>query len=214
MRTSLLDILCRFGVELLGKTVRIRLEDGCGLPAEKMAGYWHGDSVGVMLLLRHLHRNENLSVTTVTTADRRGDIIEGIIRRYGADCLRVRDGTAARHSLRDMQREAENRSRVFALALDGPTGPYHKPKRLLSSLARRAGRESLFVQFEYSAAIRLNSRWDRYAIPLPFSRILVRTVPADLIYAQAETGNESAVFSENSGDAEIPACFQPGQNMI
>ena len=57
---------------------------------------------------------------------------------------------------------------------DGSQGPKYsaKPGGLL--VARVANSPMLLLSFEYGRNIKLKS-WDRFVIPLPFSRVLVRT---------------------------------------
>ena len=124
------------------------------------------------------------------------------MERYGARAVRVPYGVAIRHSLGRLTREAEEGG-ILAAALDGPTGPLHKPKKLLFRLAQRSGRQVVQLRFSYSAAIRLR-RWDHYAVPLPFSRVNVRIEPVGAVsledltdFARIERRLQTVIALEN-----------------
>ncbi len=58
---------------------------------------------------------------------------------------------------------------------DGSRGPKYEAKSGALLVARASGSPVVLLDFSYSHAIRLSS-WDEFAIPLPFSRIRVRTM--------------------------------------
>lgn len=156
-------------LELVARTSRVVMRGTENVTGDTLIGFWHGDSYCMQLVLRELAPRYP-RVRIVVTADRRGDYIDRMARHYGGEALRMRDGVSARHSLRTL-REASRASGIVAAALDGPTGPLHRPKKLLFQLASDAGKEVACISFAYSRVIRLRRRWDRYVIPLPFCRI-------------------------------------------
>ena len=58
------------------------------------------------------------------------------------------------------------------LAPDGPDGPTHEPKGGLVFIARKAGALIVPAGAFTTTGYRI-PRWDRYVVPLPFSRIAV-----------------------------------------
>jgi lysophospholipid acyltransferase (LPLAT)-like uncharacterized protein len=56
---------------------------------------------------------------------------------------------------------------------DGPKGPARVCKPGVVSLAKLTGRPLILMGLEYSRCWRLRN-WDRFALPLPFSRVDVR----------------------------------------
>lgn len=211
---GLLTHILRPGIELLGRTVRLEVDNPEALAPDRMIGYWHGDSCGAMLLLRLLRRR-GVEAATAVTADSRGDVIEGVMARYGLRAVRVRDGLAARRALPELAAAAADRERLFALALDGPTGPLHTPKRLLFQLACRTGRGVVQLRFHYSAALRLR-RWDHYALPLPFSRVTVEVRPLGNITKQLlrEFPEVAARLAGSEYGGEAAEYFKLEENMI
>ncbi len=135
-----------------------------------MVGYWHTDSCCVQLVLKQLSRREH-KIKVIVTADKRGDTIERMINRYGAEALRLPDGLKMRPFFKELKEESKARSEILAASLDGPLGPLHEPKKLLFLLASQADKEVVYIHFQYRNVLRLRNRWDRYVIPLPFCKI-------------------------------------------
>lgn len=59
----------------------------------------------------------------------------------------------------------------IAVALDGPLGPRHEPKKLAFYLSEHAEEAFVGISLSYSSCIRLTRRWDKYVIPLPFTTV-------------------------------------------
>jgi len=57
--------------------------------------------------------------------------------------------------------------------VDGPLGPYRKVKHGVVVLAKRTGRPIVPVGVSSAWRITLKKRWDRYTIPLPFTRSVI-----------------------------------------
>ncbi|MBW4080603.1 hypothetical protein [Paenibacillus sp. S150] len=127
----------------------------------------------MQLLLRKLS-GQFKGIKVIITTDARGSYIEGLLKVYGAEAVRMPDGLRIRHFLEALQRIGKDEG-ILAGALDGPTGPIHCPKKLLFKLAETAQKEVVCVSFHYSRVLRLWKRWDKYAIPLPFSSITVKS---------------------------------------
>jgi lysophospholipid acyltransferase (LPLAT)-like uncharacterized protein len=135
-----------------------------------MVGYWHGDSCCAQLLLQQLSLKKN-KIKVIVTADKRGDTIEKMINRHGGEAIRLPDGLKMRPFFKELRLGSKARGEILAASLDGPLGPLHEPKKLLFLLASQADKEMVYLHFQYRNVLRLENRWDRYAIPLPFCRI-------------------------------------------
>ena len=61
------------------------------------------------------------------------------------------------------------------IAVDGPAGPYHKPKTGIFHIAHRSGNLILPIGVAYSHRIKSFWRWDKYQIPLPFCKCALVT---------------------------------------
>ncbi len=135
-----------------------------------MIGYWHTDSYCIQLILQKLSFKAH-KIKVIVTADKRGDTIEKMINRYGAEAIRLPDGLSMRPFFKELKEESKAHGGILAVALDGPLGPLHEPKKLLFLLASQADKEMMYIHFRYRNVIRLRKRWDQYVIPLPFCKI-------------------------------------------
>ena len=96
-----------------------------------------------------------------------------MLQACGGHALRVPDGFAAFGALKKILQDSYESTRSIAVALDGPLGPRHEPKKLAFYLAEQAQESFVGISVSYHGCIRLFWRWDHYAIPLPFSRVSV-----------------------------------------
>ena len=71
---------------------------------------------------------------------------------------------------------------------DGPRGPRYKLGPGVLFLAQQTGAAILPIHIEYSQAVRLKS-WDRFMIPLPFTK--VRVILDHLIFVAPEADLEA-----------------------
>lgn len=156
-------------LRLVSVTGRFNLINGDLIKDNTMVGYWHGDSYCMQLVLAEIGKNNRINV--IVTADKRGDIIEGMIKRKGARALRLPDGMNMRPFFRKLKKFAIKEEGILAASLDGPLGPLHEPKKLIFLLAAEAKKPVAYIHFQYKRVIRLKKRWDKYVIPLPFCRI-------------------------------------------
>lgn len=122
-----------------------------------------------------------------------GELLNHVGRRFGFAVVRgstTRGGTTAlRQLLRDL-----GGSRHLGLTPDGPKGPRRQCQFGVVYLASRLGLPVVPVGFGYSRCWRARN-WDRYAVPLPFSR--VRCVSAHPIVVPPRLGTDGlAVYQQ------------------
>ncbi len=157
---KLLELTCRIevrGMELIGRGI--------------LGGFWHEDSLAMNLLLRRVGAM-SLRPHILVTADRRGDTIERIVQACRGRAVRLScQRGAALAASRELLGLLKNDRGVLAVALDGPLGPRHQPKRLPFLLGCKSACGMIGIKVGYTKEIRLKSRRDQYAVPLPFSGI-------------------------------------------
>lgn len=204
---SLLQWLFDSYLKLIERTVRIKWIEDTRFGDSQIFGFWHEDSFFMILVLEKLaHRT--MPVDVIVTADTRGNYIEHMIKRSGGNALRVPDGFKAFAALKKIVKDNYEKDHSIAVALDGPLGPRHEPKKLAFYLSEHGDEEFVGISISYSSCIRLNRRWDKYAIPLPFSQVTVAVkdygvveknqVPALPVNADgAEYGSENEREKEN-----------------
>lgn len=159
-------------LKLLKKTVALQWSENDVCGNGQIVGFWHEDSLFMNVVLSELSKYTN-PVDVIVTADSRGDYIEEMIKQSGGQALRVKDGSAGFKALKTIVKNAYETTHSLAVALDGPLGPRHEPKRLAFYLAEQAQEDFVGISVTYSNCIRLRWRWDKYAIPLPFSVVTV-----------------------------------------
>ena len=207
IRQNILQWLFTKYLELIDRTVQIEWHEENTYGDSQIFGFWHEDSFFMILVLEKLaHRTTPVDV--IVTADTRGNYIEHMIKRSGGNALRVPDGFKAFAALKKIVKDNYEKDHSIAVALDGPLGPRHEPKKLAFYLSEHGDEEFVGICISYSSCIRLNRRWDKYAIPLPFSQVTVAVkdygvveknqVPALPVNADgAEYGSENEREKEN-----------------
>lgn len=169
---KIISFLYKNYIELVAYTSCIEIKGDLekGILRDAVIGFWHGDSFGVNFLLREL-MNPKQDVSVIVTADQRGNYIERILNIYGAQALRMPDGARLRHFLNELKQMAQLPNHALGIALDGPLGPLHEPKKLGAMLAYEGDKPYVLIRVEYTRKIHLTKRWDRYAVPLPFGKM-------------------------------------------
>ncbi len=169
----------RAGVSLLEavlRTVRVDLERGEEVAAYDRAGrpylavFWHAR----LLPLAWAYRGSGIA--TLISRSRDGRLIADVASRWG---YRVERGSSSRGGsagLRAIVRHLQAGRRV-ALTPDGPRGPARVMKAGPLRAARLTGAPLVPVAVAASRAWRAGS-WDRFLVPLPFARVLVRFGPS------------------------------------
>lgn len=128
--------------------------------------FWHGDSFSIYPILK----GEKLDI--ITTRDRRGDYITSLCNSYGYKTIRLPDESRKGKFLFKIKKQInEIDNSNLAIALDGPLGPYHVPKDFPFVLTRFSRRRIIPINLHIKKKITVNSRWDKFKIPLPFNEI-------------------------------------------
>ena len=159
-------------LKLLEKTVHMEWDEDRLYGNSQIFGFWHEDSFIMNLVLKNL-RGKTAPVDVIVTADTRGNYIEHMIKKCGGNALRIPDGYAAFGALKKLMQSSYEQSRSLAIALDGPLGPRHEPKKLAFYLSEQSGDDFVGISVHYSSCFRMFWRWDHYAVPLPFSTVTV-----------------------------------------
>lgn len=99
-----------------------------------------------------------------------GEIIAQIIGRWGYKPLRGSSSHSVVKAWNEMKRELEDGGELIIVP-DGPRGPDRKMKPGALKLAKETG--AYLIPFSFSSSRKKNLKsWDRFLIPLPFSRVV------------------------------------------
>ncbi len=144
--------------------------DAAGRPAIWTS--WHGVTMMVSGYLFHHFTGNESNMLIILPDDWRGDTLAEWIRISGGTSFAVsmeENSLVAARRFLQLVREAKKGKSTY-LNPDGPDGPSGIPKPGLAFLASRSGAAILPMGLYTPSRMQL-SRWDRYSLPFPFSRI-------------------------------------------
>jgi lysophospholipid acyltransferase (LPLAT)-like uncharacterized protein len=126
---------------------------------------WHGH----LLSLTWRRRGEGITVMISEHSD--GEIIARIVEGWGYRTVRGSTSRGAGRALLGMVRELES-GREFAITPDGPRGPAGVAAAGVLLASNRSGAAIVPMRGDFSNAWQ-QGNWDRFAIPKPFSKIVI-----------------------------------------
>ena len=162
-----LGVVVRLYLTTLRVTVRLDPALDPSDPQPWILSFWHGEQLPLLL-----YRRRRPTVALVSRSDD-GQMQTWALRVQG---LRIERGSSSRGGARGLVAIVRRllRGEDAAFALDGPKGP----RCTVRAGARAAARLSAGVLVPMGSAaprsIVLERAWDRFRIPLPFSRVAVR----------------------------------------
>jgi lysophospholipid acyltransferase (LPLAT)-like uncharacterized protein len=131
-----------------------------------LAVFWHGKYLPLFPLAKGKH------AVVITINSFRGRVIGEICKRFGyRPVLLPVDANA--HGFPALVDQVKGNASLIALALDGPTGPFHRIRSGALTLSAVHGVVLAPIGVASSRKIVMRSRWDRQEAPLPFSRVAV-----------------------------------------
>lgn len=158
-------------IRLIGPTLRFAVswEEGAPGSLEKrpiIYSFWHR----CVFPATYLWRGLDIRVMTSQSFD--GEYVARIIQKFGFVPVRGSSSRGAVRALLGMRRDVEQGWTV-AFTIDGPRGPMYAAKPGPVLLARSTGVPMSVFHIALDDAWVLNT-WDRFMIPKPFSRALMR----------------------------------------
>lgn len=169
-------------VSLICSTLRVRFsfEEGAVSGFEEIHPgifpFWHGCVFPSIWIFRQ----QRLAVMTSRSLD--GEYIARVIERFGFVPIRGSSSRGGQRALLEMTSFVQHGGGA-AFTIDGPRGPRHVAKKGPVYLARASGVPITAFYAAVEKKWEFNS-WDRFVLPKPFSRVLVRVakkvhVPSD-----------------------------------
>ena len=180
---QVLEVFGPWIIRLLGYTLRVKRVNAAGVDklfAEKqpfLLCVWHGR----MLVPIFVHRNQGIIAMISQHAD--GEMVMRIVKKLGYGAVRGSSKRGGKAAFSD-RLDKLSKGNVGAMLPDGPTGPRHHLKKGTLMLASQSGVPLVPITFAAKSCRQLNS-WDRFLVPLPFTRCVVYYdepihVPADI----------------------------------
>ncbi|MEE2752258.1 MAG: DUF374 domain-containing protein [Myxococcota bacterium] len=177
-------------IRLVSKTWRIEVDTSAvSLDNENVIyAFLHGD----VLPLVAIHRDQGAYALVSRSQD--GEFAGNVLSGLGYLILRGSSSRGGAAALRAGMR-CLGEGGALGLAVDGPRGPRGCVSPGVEYLATKTGCVVRWAAIDVSPALRL-STWDRFVIPLPFSRL--RVVYGDIQPAEnSETGALRAQVEES-----------------
>jgi lysophospholipid acyltransferase (LPLAT)-like uncharacterized protein len=162
------------GMRLLAATLRYRVNGGRG-PARLPDGpvifaLWH-NRLGLCMkvyqsFVRPHHPHDHLAA--LISASKDGAFLAAILQAFGVQAVRGSSSRRGAQALLELTSWAE-RGHDLAVTPDGPRGPRHVVQDGVMALAQVTGLPIVPYSCRLGWKIQVKS-WDRFQIPLPFSR--------------------------------------------
>ncbi len=171
-------------IAVIGCTLRVRFnweEGSIGSLDHVHPGiypFWHS----CVFPSAWIFRQRKLAVMTSRSLD--GEYIARVIRRLGFVAIRGSSSRGGQRALLEMQTYVES-GKGAAFTIDGPRGPRHVAKRGPVYLAKATGVPITPFYVAVERRWMFNS-WDRFVLPMPFSRALVQVAPKIYVARDAD----------------------------
>jgi lysophospholipid acyltransferase (LPLAT)-like uncharacterized protein len=150
-------------------TDKVRREPGQPMP-QALYCAWHNRLVLSMIAYRQYvqQRNRRPQLAAMVSASKDGGFLAAILECFQVHPVRGSSSRRGRQALLELTTYAEQ-GYDLAITPDGPRGPRYKVQEGVMSLARVTGLPIVPFSFHVRWKIQVKS-WDRFQIPLPFSR--------------------------------------------
>ncbi len=127
--------------------------------------FWHNRQI----LLPVLRRNENIHCLISSSRD--GEYVARVAALFGKSAIR---GSSTRGGFEAMKQiiRVLAKGGIVAITPDGPLGPANEVQPGVVQVSRAQGAPVIPVAFDASRK-KVFASWDRYILPVPFSRIAV-----------------------------------------
>jgi len=184
-------------IRCIGATVRFTLDDATGFfsgpPTKRFIfAVWHNRLALSAQLYDHFVSRylPERRLAAMVSASRDGGLLARILELFEIEPVRGSSSRRGSQALREMVTWGE-RGYDLAITPDGPRGPCYIVQEGVISTAQLTGLPIVPVSYYLNWKFRLKS-WDRFLVPLPFTRCEIRTgrpfyVARELSDAERET---------------------------
>ena len=165
-------------VRAVSVTLRWELEDRSGIiggdgKQRLIFAIWHNRlALSLELYNRYVgSRHPDRKMAALVSASRDGGLLARVLELFGTHPVRGSSSRRGSQALRELVAAAED-GYDLAITPDGPRGPCYSMRDGVVAAGQLTGLPILPVAYHLSAKWRLKS-WDRFQIPVPFSRCRV-----------------------------------------
>ena len=147
-----------------------------------IAAFWHNRAFPTAHFHRYVIR-QRVPMCLLSSASKDGAMMETFVDHYG---IRVVRGSSSRRGIaafKGLLRAAREGCSI-SITTDGPKGPVYKSHPGVVKLASLTGLPIVPVSVDMPCCWRAKKAWDKFAVPLPFSKVTLFwgdriSVPAD-----------------------------------
>jgi lysophospholipid acyltransferase (LPLAT)-like uncharacterized protein len=162
-----------------------------------------------------MHVRLDLRLATVVSRSRDGEYLARLLHSLGLKTARGSSSRGGLSALKVMERLMREDRRHGVITVDGPVGPRHIVKQGAIVLAFRVPALLVPVRLFNGRAFVFNS-WDRFQLPLPFSRVdIVFGTPYALLPAELNPGEverERAELQKRLNELRPPDTDRPAMD--
>jgi lysophospholipid acyltransferase (LPLAT)-like uncharacterized protein len=135
---------------------------------------WHNRLPLSLIMYRHYVRQkkQKYQLAAMVSASKDGGVVARILEHFGVQPVRGSSSRRGPQALLELTTWAE-RGYDLAITPDGPRGPRYEFQPGALALAQLTGKPLVPVSYHLNWKICLRS-WDRFQIPLPFSRVVMK----------------------------------------
>jgi len=170
-------------IRIMSATIRYEWRDSSGLPPAEsdrsvIFCVWHNRLALCMEVYRHYVRKTGRPhrMAAMVSASKDGGLLARMLELHGVQPVRGSTSRRGRQALLELVTWAD-RGYDLAITPDGPRGPCYTIQDGVISLAQLTGLPIIPVAYHMAWKIQLRS-WDRFQIPLPFTKCYMSFVPA------------------------------------
>lgn len=133
--------------------------------------FWHNRSFVPAHFYRYVLKGST-PMCLLSSASKEGAMMEALISHYGMGVVRGSSRRRGIAAFKELLRVARS-GRSIAITTDGPKGPIYKSHGGVVKLASLTGLPIVPVCVDMPRCWRAQKAWDKFAVPLPFSRVNV-----------------------------------------
>jgi lysophospholipid acyltransferase (LPLAT)-like uncharacterized protein len=150
-------------ININNSTLRLRISNKPIDTSNKIFIFWHSK----MLIGWWLFKKEDY--LALVSKSRDGDILTRLLHNWKYNVIRGSSSKGGKDALEQIFGEITDGNSVV-ITPDGPRGPAKEIKNGALIISNRTGYPIIPVQINYSKKKILDKNWDKFEIPLPFSK--------------------------------------------
>jgi hypothetical protein len=188
MKLELKYKIAVFLLNMLSKTWRFRIVEGDFPEKPAIIVFWHG------LMLPGWKLFEGKNPKAIVSLSKDGEILSKLLQKWDFEVIR---GSSSKNGKEALEMIINNAQDNFVLITpDGPQGPANKMKAGAVVACQRSGTKLYLCGITIKSKKIFNKSWDKFQLPYPFSKILIRFSDAIKIEKNAEKKEINTIISK------------------